>query len=386
MTRVLVVDDSRLMRSVVGDALEDAGYEVETAVDGDDAVETVATFDPDVVTMDLEMPGTDGSEAVERIMSTNPTSILLVSAHAERRPESVLDALERGAVDVLQKPDRSNARTLSRFAETVVEKVTRVADANVSTLALAQATAVAHRARSKRRDRTVPAGDTGAGADTDADADEDADGDGADTSDDDELRNDEPAIVVGASTGGPKIVERFVERLPRSLDAKLLIVQHMPAAFTERFADRLDAISDYDVREAADDDLIGAGDALVAPGGRHLEVVSNVGGTIRVRLSADDRVHGVRPSIDVTMRTAADRISDPLVGVVLTGMGRDGARGIEAVKEAGGRTFAQDERSSPVFGIPRQAIETGAVDEVVPADELVNQLVDLFSKEGDSHG
>lgn len=373
MTRVLVVDDSRFVRSIVGDALEDAGYVVETVADGDEAVETVASFDPDVVTMDLEMPGTDGTEAVDRIMSTNPTSILLVSAHAENRPEASLDALERGAVDVLQKPDGSDSGSISQFVESFVEKVTEIANANVSTLALAQATAVAHRTRSKRRGRAVPAGVQEADA-------------GPDPIDVDEPCLDDPTIVVGASTGGPRVVERLVERLPPSLGAKLLIVQHMPEAFTDRFAARLDAISDYDVREANDGDLIGAGDALVAPGGRHMEVDSAVGGTVRVRLSSDDRINGVRPSIDVTMRTAAERVSDPLCGVVLTGMGRDGARGIEAIKEAGGRTFAQDERSSPVFGIPRQAIETGAVDEVVPADRLADRLVDAFSTEGDSHG
>lgn len=379
MTRVLVVDDSQFMRTVVGNALSDAGFEVETVSDGEEAVAAVASFDPGVVTMDVEMPGMNGIEAVERIMSTNPTSILMLSAHTARGAEATLDALERGAVDFLHKPDGSTSRNLAHLVDSLVEKVEEISEANVSSLALARAAAAVHSTGPGRANRPISAGKStavGSGLDPDADAAAPIE------VGDDHL--DDPTVVVGASTGGPKIVERLLGTLPIELGAKLLVVQHMPIDFTDRFAKRLDAISEYDVREARDGDRIGAGEALVARGGYHLEVVSNVDGRLRVRLDDGERIHGVRPAIDATMRTAAERVTDPLAGVVLTGMGRDGAAGIEAIEAAGGRTIAQDEATSPVFGIPAKAIETGCVDAILPARSIVDGIVDAF--EGEHNG
>ena len=373
MTHVLVVDDSRFVRTVVGDALESAGYEVETAADGESAVEAAASIEPDVVTMDVEMPGMGGIEAVDRIMSTNPTAVLMLSAHTKAGAEATLDALDRGAIDVLEKPDGTGSEALGHMVDPVVERVDELANADVSTLALAQTTAAANRARAGRHKRAVPAG--GKEVETPID--------GPIAVDDRTVDN--PTIVVGASTGGPKIVERVFSRLPPSLEAKVVVVQHMPAGFTSRFADRLDANSEYRVREAADGDRVKPGEAVVAPGGYHLETVANDDDELVVEHDDGPRIHGVRPSIDVTMESAAEVVTDPLAAVVLTGMGRDGARGIEAIKTVGGRTIAQDEETSPVFGIPKQAIETGAVDEVVPADELVESVVDAF-REDECHG
>ena len=373
MTRVLVVDDSRLVRTVVGDALESAGYDVETAIDGESAVEAVARAEPDVVTMDVEMPGMGGIEAIDRIMSTNPTAVLMLSAHTQAGAEATLEALDRGAIDVLEKPDGTGAETLGHMVDSVVERIDELANADVSTLALAQTTAAANRVRAGRHKRAIPVGANSIEAPEEGPR---------------ALERptvDHPTIVVGASTGGPKIVERLFRLLPPSLDAKVVVVQHMPAGFTSRFADRLDAKSEYRVREAGDGERIQPGEAVVAPGGYHLEIVANDDGELVVEHDDGPRIHGVRPSIDVTMETAADVVTDPLAGVVLTGMGRDGARGIEAIESVGGRTIAQDEETSPVFGIPKQAIETGAVDEVVPADGLVESIVEAFT-EGECHG
>ena len=369
MKRVLVVDDSQFMRSVVDNALTDAGYEVETATNGSEAVDAVLDSRPDVVTMDVEMPTMDGIEAVERIMSTRPTPILMLSAYTAEDAEATLDALERGAMDVLQKPDGSDSRTILDLVDELVDKVDELAATDVSSLALARAAAAIESVTSGRvRQSAVVSMET---IDTSEPADPasvDADG----------TYLDDPTVVVGASTGGPKILEGLFATLPVELGAKLLVVQHMPAEFTDRFAARLDDVSDYDVREASHGDRIGPGEALVAPGGYHLEVTNSLGGELRVGLDDGDRIHNVRPAIDVTMETAAERVADPLVGVVLTGMGRDGAAGIEAIKAAGGRTIAQDEETSPVFGIPKQAIETGAVDEVVPAPSIADRVVDAF--------
>ncbi|WP_306057591.1 chemotaxis-specific protein-glutamate methyltransferase CheB [Natronococcus wangiae] len=403
MTRVLVVDDSRFMRTVIDSALTEAGYDVETATNGADAVDAVAEHDPSVVTMDVEMPGVDGIDAVERIMATNPTVILMLSAYTERGAEATLDALERGAAGFVHKPDGSDSRNVAHLADEVVERVDELADANVSSLALARASATAHATRPERPGRRAAGSTTVSAAGSTETVTEslprtdrrtgsrfDVPGTGVEAGTEPAASGvgdafvSNPTIVLGASTGGPKIIERAFERLPVELDAKVLVVQHMPAGFTDRFAARLDSRSEYDVREAEDGNRLRPGEAAVAPGDRHLEIAANVGGRLRLRLDDGEPRHGVRPAIDVTMESAAERIDDPLCGVVLTGMGRDGAAGIEAVSAAGGHTVAQDEATSPVFGIPGRAIRTGRVDDVVPADRLVDTLVDVFSVEGET--
>lgn len=401
MTRVLVVDDSRFMRTVIGNALGDAGYEVETAANGSEAVEFAGTFDPDVITMDVEMPGMDGIDAVERIMTTNPAPILMLSAHTERGAEATLDALERGAVDFLHKPDGSDSRTIVQLTDEVIAKVDELAEANISTVALARATATAHATRSRLAGNAGQGTTTGnavaggsadvqlngdhgtAGPDTHPGIESPSEADTGTTSLPRE-RTTAPTIVLGASTGGPKLVERLFEQLPVDLEAKVLVVQHMPPGFTERFADRLDAHSAYDVFEATDGEWLEAGEVAVAPGDSHLEVATEVSGCLRLQLSDGERVHGVRPSIDVTMESAAAEVSSGLCGVVLTGMGFDGAAGIEAIKAADGYTIAQDEATSPVFGIPCQAIKTGCVDTVAPADGIVDAIVDAFTTDGEN--
>ena len=416
MTLALVVEDSPFMRRVVARALADAGYAVETATDGREAVEAVERHEPDVVTMDVEMPVMDGIEAIDRIMSSRPTPIVVLSAHTDEGAETTVRAIEKGATTVLHKPDGSDGRTVLDLAEEVVETVDGLADAEVSTAALARA-AAAIEAVTEGRPRTAAAG-AGATACPRSEAPAARSGETttqsggvvptarsgetttqsggvvstarsanvAATGRPDDCRFvDDPTIVVGASTGGPKIVEALVAGLPVELGARVLVVQHMPEAFTGRFAARLDEIGDYHVREAGHGDRVGPGEVLVAPGDAHLVVDGRDGDRPRVRTEASERIHGVRPAIDVTMETAAETVSGSLAGVVLTGMGRDGAAGIEAIHEAGGRTIAQDEATSPVFGIPRRAIETGCVERVVPADGLVGALLEAFETDGECY-
>ncbi|QLG50548.1 chemotaxis-specific protein-glutamate methyltransferase CheB [Natrinema halophilum] len=411
MTRVLVVDDSRFMRTVIGNALTEAGYDVETAENGSEGVKLATTFEPDVVTMDVEMPEMDGIDAVERIMARNPTVILMLSAHTERGTEATLDALERGAVDFIKKPDGSGSRNIAHLVDEVVETVDDLAEADVSSVALAHAAATAYATRTDQPENAgqatmstagaeAGAGNAVAGGSSDAPLARDRGTSEPDTTpgiapavEFDEHATpvtvdgncaDAPTIILGASTGGPKIVEQLFERLPADLEAKVLVVQHMPPEFTTRLATRLDSLSAYDVSEATDRQRLRPGEAAVAPGNFHLEVASNVGDALRLKLDDDDRLHGVRPAIDVTMISAAERVSDALCGVVLTGMGRDGAAGIEAIKAAGGQTIAQDEETSPVFGIPCQAIETGCVDTVAPANGIVDAIVDAFRTDGEN--
>ena len=322
------------MRSVISDILEDGGIEVVgEARNGRDAVDTVAELDPDVVTMDVEMPEMNGIEAVDRIMSENPTPVLMLSAHTDENADVTFEALDNGAVDFFTKPGGEVSMEMSRLEDQLVEMVTNVAEVD-------------------------PAAPSGGGGST--------------TTATPSTRPyvDNPTLLVGSSTGGPKMVERVMSELPLEADFRVLIVQHMPDGFTERFAQRIDARSDYDVREAGHGDRIGGGEALVAPGGNHMVVSNYHSGRLRVKLTDDPPVNSVRPAVDMTMSSAAEVITDPLVGVILTGMGEDGAAGIKSIKAVGGRTIAQDEETSAVFGMPKRAIETGFVDDVLPIDDI----------------
>jgi two-component system chemotaxis response regulator CheB len=343
--RAVVVDDSHFMRTMLSDMLEDGGVSVvATAADGAEAVETVLDHEPDVVTMDLQMPGVDGLEAVERIMAERPTPILMLSAHTADGADVTFEALEKGAVDFFTKPGGEVSTRMSGKEDQLVRKVKAVASADVSG-GRASGVSVAH-------SRPTPsAGSSGE-------------------------YEDGATVLIASSTGGPTVVERVVAGLPRDADLRVVVVQHMPDAFTGRFADRLDAASEYDVREASDGDRIGGGEALVAPGGSHLVVAGAGGGRLRVKLTDDSPEHGVRPAADVTMRSAAEAVDGPLVGVVLTGMGADGAEGVRAIGAAGGHVIAQDEASSAVFGMPKRAIELGCVDEVLGGDDVPEGILD----------
>ncbi|WP_181692465.1 chemotaxis-specific protein-glutamate methyltransferase CheB [Natronomonas sp. LN261] len=351
----VVVDDSQFMRTVIVDILEEAGIDVlETASDGETGIEAVLDADPDVVTMDLKMPGVDGLEAVDRIMAERPTPVLVLSAHAADGAELTFEAMEKGAVDFFEKPSGEVSIGLKQQQEALVSTVRSVANADVSATE-----AAAQHAR----------GGTAGGAST------------AETTSRGTEVPDHPTLVIGSSTGGPTVVEGVLSELPIEADFRVLVVQHMPEGFTERFAKRLDDASDYTVREAADGDRIGGGDALVARGDSHLEVSGYGGGRLRVSLTDDDPVNNVRPAVDVTLRTAAERIDGPLSVAILTGMGADGADGVRAVSAVGGAVIAQDEATSAVFGMPQRAIETGAVDDVCPRDELVAGIVDATTEQ-----
>mgnify|MGYP000553606102 CR=1 FL=1 len=342
--RVVVVDDSPFMRGLICDLLADAGVAVVgEAGDGAEALSVVAETRPDVVTMDVEMPGMGGLEAVERLMAETPTPVLMLSAHTDEGAAVTFEALDRGAVDFFAKPGGEVSTGVSREADRLVEAVRSVADADLDA-----ATRGPGESTPSRRSEPAPeSGDRGL--------------DGPLT------------VVIGASTGGPNAVERVMSALPMA-DCRVLIVQHMPEAFTARFADRLDAASAYDVREASDGARIGAGEALVARGGSHTRVDSYRAGRLRVKLDADDS-KSVTPAADVAMRSAAEVVDDPLVGVVLTGMGSDAAAGIRAMADAGARTLAQSEDTCVIYGMPKRAVETGGVDEVHDLDDVAGAIV-----------
>jgi len=332
--RAVVADDSHFMRSVISDILEESGITVVAqARNGVEAVDAVKEHDPDVVTMDVEMPEMNGIEAVEQIMKRHPTPVLMLSAHTDENADVTFQALDAGAVDFFTKPGGEVSMEMSRLKDQLAEMVHSVAAVDVG----GQTSQVPQRSTETQASRQFV---------------------------------DNPTLLIGSSTGGPKMVERVLSELPAAAEFRILIVQHMPEGFTNRFATRIDSRSEYTVREATDGDRIGSGEALVAPGGKHLVVSNYHSGRMRVKLTEDPPVNSVRPAVDVTMASAANVITDPMIGVILTGMGQDGAAGITELKAVGAKTIAQDENTSAVFGMPKRAVETGDVDTVLPIDDI----------------
>ena len=339
------------MRGLITDLLNEGGIPVVgEAEDGVEALEVIKEEQPDVVTMDLEMPRMDGIEAVERIMEEQPTPVLMLSAHTEDGAEVTFEALEKGAVDFFSKPGGEVSMGVSQHSEQLLDTVRSVADADLQQ-ASRQTTS-----QPQQQTATPTAGGT--------------------TTTGLEPFDDKRTIIIGSSTGGPDAVEQVMNELPAG-DCRVIIVQHMPEAFTARFADRLDAASRYTVKEATDGARIGAGEALVARGGSHLSIAGYSDGRLRVELIEEDLGHSVHPAVDVTMTAAAEKITDPLTGVILTGMGSDGTDGICAIQEAGGQTVAQDEASCVIYGMPKRAVEAGCVDAVCDINDIAKTVREM---------
>ncbi|MFC6825904.1 chemotaxis-specific protein-glutamate methyltransferase CheB [Halopelagius fulvigenes] len=369
-TRAVVVDDSRFMRTLIRTLLEDGGIDVVAeAENGADAVDVVGDCEPDVVTMDIEMPEMNGLEAVETIMSECPTPVLMLSAHADDGAEVTFEALDKGAVNFVTKPGGEVTSSMPRVKRELVEKVRSAAAVDLSA--------------ARRTKRETAGGATDGPARTDDAAEPTSPGrtssSGASPSsratEDEGAYPDVSTVVVGASTGGPNVVERVLGDLPTAANLRIIVVQHMPKGFTERFADRLNDRSEYDVREASDGEEIGVGEARIAPGGSHLLVTRDRGGRLTLELTDTQPVHGVKPAIDLTMASAVESVEGPLAGVLLTGMGRDGVDGMGRIHAAGGHTVAQDEETSAIFGMPKRAIETGCVETIVPAEGVADGVL-----------
>jgi two-component system chemotaxis response regulator CheB len=353
--RVLVTDDSAFMRQVVTRALEgDARFEVVgTASSGAEAVEQCRKLRPDVVTMDFNMPGMNGAEATRAIVAERATPIVMLSAHTQQGAKETLQALGAGAVDFVTKPNGEVSATLGAAKAELIEKLLAAAGANVSVLA-------------PPTTRIVPKEST---------SEPEAARSSPHSSRRMSLAGQHRLIVVASSTGGPQALLRVVPQLKLGGRAALILVQHMPDGFTGALAEQLTEAAGFDIREAQNGDLAAPGSALLAPGGMHL-LLDRMG---RVQLRADPPVHGVRPAADPTLVSAAQSFGARTIGVVLTGMGRDGAKGLAAVKASGGTTLAQDKATSLVYGMPKAAVELGVIDTISPLERIaavINRWLD----------
>jgi two-component system chemotaxis response regulator CheB len=343
------------MRQVVTRALEsDSRFEVVgTAGSGAEAVEQCKKLRPDVVTMDFNMPGMNGAQATRAILAERATAVVMLSAHTQQGAKETLQALEAGAVDFVTKPNGEVSATLGEAKAELIEKLIAASGANVNLLAppVPSAPRIVEKT-SEPELRSAPMSSRRM-----------------------LVPGQHRLVVVASSTGGPQALLRVVPQLRLAGRAALILVQHMPDRFTGALAEQLTEAAGFEIREAQNGDLAAPGSALVAPGGTHL-LLDRTG---RVQLRADPPVHGVRPAADPTLVSAAQSFGARTVGVVLTGMGRDGAKGLAAVKASGGTTLAQDKATSLVYGMPKAAVELGVVDTVSPLERIaavINRWLD----------
>lgn len=341
--RVLLVDDSAFMRKVLQEIVaSDPQLEVVgQAKDGLEAVVMADSLKPDVITMDLNMPRMDGLQATERIMSQNPRPIVVVSSESREGAASTLCALELGAIEFVPKPSSGIDLDMKSVGDELNRKLKMAAKVRVVRTA---ARVKPHHggARHVVQHPTATKGSGSSGG------------------------NRFPVVVIAASTGGPATIMRLAPGFPQDLPAAVLIVQHMPLAFSSQYAVQLAEVTDLEVKEAEANETIRPGVIYVCPGSHHLRVTSHG----RILLDDGPRVGGYRPCADVTMESAATFAGPMTIGVVLTGMGNDGSRGVQSIKSAGGMVFAQDEASSVIFGMPAEVIKTGAVDQILALDQV----------------
>jgi two-component system chemotaxis response regulator CheB len=353
--RVLIVDDSAFMRKVLHSiVLAEPGFEVAgEARDGREAVAQTEALKPDVITMDINMPHIDGLQATEQIMSTNPRPIVIVSSESKEGAEITLKALELGAIDFVAKPSSGVDLDMSSVRDELVRKL-RVA-AKVRVVRTAARTKLAQEIATSAP-RTEPGVVPG--------PKEPARNGGAPPAP--RSHNKFPLIVIAASTGGPATLMKFVPAFPKDFPGAVIIVQHMPGSFTSQFSQQLSESCAIRVKEAEAGEIVAPGTVYICPGSHHLRVSP----TGRMTLDDGPRILGYRPCADVTLESVAEFAGPMSVGVILTGMGNDGTRGAQAVKNASGYVIAQDEATSVIFGMNAEAIRAGTVDQVLPIENV----------------
>ena len=352
--RVLIVDDSAFMRKVLERILiSDPQLQViGHAKDGREAIALAESLKPDVMTMDINMPHMDGLQATAQIMTTNPRPIVIVSSESKDGAASTLKALELGAIEFIAKPNSAIDLDMQSIREDLLRKVKMAAKVRVVRTAsrLAAALQSTPQNDAARISRAAPAVSRAASPVADQRF---------------------PVVVLAASTGGPATVMRLAPGFTKEFPAAVILVQHMPAAFTTQFAAQLAEFTEIRVKEAEAGDVVQPGNLYICPGAQHLRV-NPLG---RIQLDSDTgRIAGYLPNIDVTMESVAAYGGALSIGVVLTGMGNDGAQGAKAIQKAGGHVIAQDEATSVIFGMPAEAIKLQAVDQVLGLDDIYTAI------------
>ncbi|MFC1668907.1 chemotaxis response regulator protein-glutamate methylesterase [Spirochaetota bacterium] len=351
--KVLIVDDSSLVRKIVTDILQkDSMIEVVgTASNGKIALYKNKKLNPDVITMDIEMPILDGLAALEEIIKADPKPVIMMSVLTQHGAEATFKALRLGAVDFIPKPSTLLNVSVDDISELLIKKIKNVHDLKI---------------KAPVRE-TI--GKEAAGKDSIA------------LKEVKKSYNENsvsPRIIgMGTSTGGPSALMDIFNTFPDNFPSPVLVVQHMPEGFTKLFSNRLDSISKLRVKEAEDNDDVLPGHAYLAPGDSHM-LLEKKGGKYIIKVNKDKRVSGHRPSIDVLFNSIAANAGNDSVGVIMTGMGKDGADGIKNIKKKGGFTIAQNEETSVVYGMNRVAVEKGVIDEIVPLFNIIKKIVEYI--------
>ena len=370
MIRVLVVDDSAFMRKVLSDLFKNESdfAVVDVARNGVEAVEKVMQHSPDVVTLDIEMPIMDGMTALEKIMSVKPTPVVMVSSLTKAGADATIRALSLGAVDFVAKTAGAISR-IDEISHELLQKcraASKVSGIRLQTSApkpLAmkpilglQPVKLAPSVPVEKIVSAPPIMPTLSGV-------------------------SDWIVAIGTSTGGPRALQEVLTKLPGNLPCPTIVVQHMPPGFTRSLAERLNTLCALNVKEAEDNDRLVAGTVFVAPGDFHL-TIRREGGSAFVKLNKDPAIGGLRPAVDPMMVSVAEVFGSRTVGVILTGMGHDGAQGIKAIKKLQGLTIAEDQSTAVVFGMPKAAIEAGAIDSVLPLPQVAEGIIQCLKKGG----
>jgi len=350
--RVLVVDDSSFMRKALCGMLagDSSIGEVETARNGEEALQKISSWKPDVVTLDIEMPVMNGLDALRKIMETHPLPVLMVSSLTTKGAEETLEALELGAVDFVPKQ-----------LDGVVTNIAGVHDELVAKVIAAAGMAGRIRPRRPVTSRSALASPIVGLSSRSTSA-----------------TRGSKIVAIGCSTGGPQALSELLPMFPKDFPAGIVIVQHMPKCFTKPFADRMNAQCEIDVREANESDDVTPGVALLAPGGLQLRLGRKKAMRISVELKPNSEGHLHAPSVDVMMQSVAQLYAERAVGVILTGMGQDGLEGMRAIKKGKGRTVAQNEASCTVYGMPRAVVDNGCADKVVPLSQIAGEIMNMI--------
>ena len=346
--RVLVVDDSALMRQFISDILRsDPRIEVAgVARDGKDALAQIKALNPDIVTMDVEMPNMDGLQALEEIMKTNPIPVIMVSTMTQEGAETTFKALALGCVDFIGKPSGSISLNIKDIGHEIIEKVIAASTARVkprSSMLWSSPKIIPQSSDFRRMSPPVSTG-----------------------------RRD--IVAIASSTGGPMALSELLPRLPKNFPVPIVITQHMPKEFTGSFAKRLNETSQIEVLEGFDGLKLKAGRAVIAPGGSHL-IVKRRNGEAMCGLSDAPPVLSVKPAANIMFLSVADEYGGNVLSVILTGMGRDGTDGAIALKRRGGYVIAESQKTCVVYGMPKSAVDAGIVDEVLPLGEIPDAMV-----------
>lgn len=347
MVRVLIVDDSLFARKILTDILssDDDILVVGEAKNGKEALEKIPVLKPDLITLDIVMPVMDGIVTLEKIVSQYNLPVIMVSNLTQEDAILTLEALDKGAIDFIPKPKNIFSLNKQTIRTQIIDKIKMAAKCNVNVKPIMRAL-----------DDAVKESPTSKSSLKDSK-------DGFDY-----------IIAIGSSTGGPKALQQVIPLLPKDINASIVIVQHMPPKFTKSLAERLNNISNINVKEGEDGDILTKGNCYIAPGDFHMEVVQR-GKDYVIRLNKDEPIKGLRPSVDVLMNSVAKLDGINKIGVIMTGMGADGSKGIVSLKKSNGFTIAQDEESSVIFGMPKAAINTNCIDKIVPLNHIADEII-----------